>query len=142
MHAYLTTRWNAIGQKLTELAAEVPAEHYDARPAAGTRTFAEQLRHVAYWNDYCRDALEGKSPDGSANTYDEAQFHDKDAVLRLLREGLNGVSAALARASATGDGQYLEQVEAFIEHNCEHYGQLVVYARLHGVVPPASQEGH
>ena len=30
-------------------------------------------------------------------------------------------------------------VVTFIEHNCEHYGQLVVYARLNQIVPPASR---
>ena len=32
-----------------------------------------------------------------------------------------------------------ELLVSFIEHNCEHYGQLVVYARLSGIVPPASR---
>jgi uncharacterized damage-inducible protein DinB len=32
-----------------------------------------------------------------------------------------------------------ELMISFIEHNCEHYGQLVVYARLQGIVPPASR---
>jgi len=31
-----------------------------------------------------------------------------------------------------------ELLVTFIEHNCEHYGQLVVHARLNGIVPPAS----
>lgn len=140
MHTYLTSRWTAIGDKLSQLAAEFPAEHYDSCPADGTRTFAEQLRHVAFWNDYCRHALEGKSPDGSANTYGAAQYRDKAALLALLRDGLDGVSAALAKASEADNDRHLEQVESFIEHNCEHYGQLVVYSRLHGIVPPASRE--
>jgi uncharacterized damage-inducible protein DinB len=32
-----------------------------------------------------------------------------------------------------------EMLVTFIEHNSEHYGQLVVYARLNGIVPPASR---
>jgi uncharacterized damage-inducible protein DinB len=37
------------------------------------------------------------------------------------------------------DRPMAETAMSFIEHTSEHYGQLVVYARLHGVVPPASR---
>jgi uncharacterized damage-inducible protein DinB len=38
------------------------------------------------------------------------------------------------------DLKTIEMLATFIEHTTEHYGQLVVYARLNGIVPPASRE--
>jgi hypothetical protein len=108
-------------------------------PPKGTRTFAEQLSHVAFWNEYCRDALEGKSPDGSANALPPDRYHNKQELVKHLRDGFAGVASAMASPRASANEKDLEQAEAFIEHGCEHYGQLVVYCRLQGVVPPASR---
>lgn len=140
MRDYLASRWAAIGNKVITIAEEFPAERYDVRPAEGARTFAEQLRHVAYWNDYCRESLEGKSPDGAANTLPADRYRSKASVLQALRNSVSGVTNAIGSTAPGRDGSDLETVEAFIEHGCEHYGQLVVYCRVNGIVPPASRE--
>jgi uncharacterized damage-inducible protein DinB len=142
MRSYLAARWTAIGNKLVDLAEAFPEEKYDARPSQGARTFAEQLSHVAYWNEYCRDVHEGKSPDGSANALPTGRYRNKRELVKLLRDGFAGVTSALSSPGASTDGASLEQAEAFIEHGCEHYGQLVVYCRLQGIVPPASREAN
>jgi len=48
MNDLLLNRWTQIGDKMTKLAEEFPEDRYDARPAADVRSFAEQLRHVAF----------------------------------------------------------------------------------------------
>ena len=139
MRSYLAARWTAMGNKLVDLAEAFPEEHYDTPPSRGTRTFAEQLSHVAYWNEYCRDVLEGKSPDGSANALPPGRYRDKQELVKLLRDGFAAVASAMSSPGASANEKDLEQAEAFIEHGCEHYGQLVVYCRLQGIVPPASR---
>jgi uncharacterized damage-inducible protein DinB len=145
MSNVLEARWTDIGDKIVALAESVPEESYDYRPVPEVRTFAEQLRHVAFWNDYLRDTLRGDSPNGEANELSPAEYPGRTEILRAMRESLEGVRAELVRAKgkriADTDEKRLDLVVGYIDHVSEHYGQLVVYARLCGVIPPASLAG-
>lgn len=136
MRDALKTRWSDMAEKMLTLAEEFPEEKYDFRPAAESRTFADQLRHVAFWNLYVSQVLRHEKADGDANELSPTAFATKATVVDALRNSFDGVSSQLTNGSDATD---LNQVVAFIEHNGEHYGQLVVYCRLNGVVPPASR---
>lgn len=130
----LIARWTETAAKLVQLADEFPAERYDYRPAAEVRTFAEQARHVAFWNQYLAATLRGESPDGSANELPAAEYADKPRIVQALRDSFAAVAdAGATSADAAGD------VISYIGHNSEHYGQMVIYYRLDGLVPPASR---
>ena len=77
MRELLKTRWSEIGDKLVALAEEFPAEQYTYRPTADTRSFAEQLRHVAFWNRYLLQTLRGEAADGEANEISAVEFATK-----------------------------------------------------------------
>jgi uncharacterized damage-inducible protein DinB len=145
MSNVLEARWTDIGDKIVALAESAPEESYDYRPVPEVRTFAEQLRHVAFWTDYLRDTLRGDSPNGEANELSPAEYPGRTEILRALRESIEGVRAELVRAKgkriADTDEKRLDLVVGYIDHVSEHYGQLVVYARLCGVIPPASLAG-
>lgn len=133
----LTTRWKQMGDKVTALAAEFPADRYDYRPAPGARTFAEQLRHVAFWNAYVGGTLRGEPTDGDANELPAARYATKAAIVPALDASFTDVARAIA---ASAPDAASPTVVPFLEHNGEHYGQLVVYYRLNGLVPPLSRE--
>jgi uncharacterized damage-inducible protein DinB len=143
MREVLITRWNDTGSRVVGLAESFPEESYGFRPTPEVRSFAEQLRHVAFWNDYLRDSLRGANPDGAANELSADEYPTRAKILRALRESFDEVHAELA--SASGDAaigsKELDMLVGYIEHAGEHYGQLVVYARLCGVTPPASLAG-
>ena len=136
MRDALRTRWSDMGGKMVRLAEEFPENAYDFRPAPESRTFADQLRHVAFWNEYVSRILRNEKADGDANTLSPTAFPTKTSVVTALRESFDGVTALLSNGNGVPD---LEQVVAFIEHNGEHYGQLVAYYRMNGLVPPASR---
>lgn len=133
----LTTRWTETGEKIIALADEFPGERYGDAPAPGVRTFAEQLRHVAFWNRWLAGTLRGESPDGSANELPADGCATKPQIAAALRESV--ADAADAIAAAASDAGALDNAVAFIEHNGEHYGQLMMYFRMNGMVPPASR---
>ena len=135
MRNLLQTRWTEIGDKLVALADEFPAEQYDFRPTPDTRSFAEQLRHVAFWNQYLLATLRGEAADGDANELAAAAFPTKQAITEALRASV----AAVGRTIGAGKGASVGSIVAFIEHNGEHYGQLALIFRLRGLVPPASR---
>ena len=128
MRDVLVTRWSEIGDKMVKLAEEFPEDKYDARPATDVRSFAEQLRHVAFWNRYVQKTLRREEADGQANELPRATYPSKAKIVKVLGT-MNG--------SATKSDA--DTMVSFIEHSGEHYGQLVMYARLNGIVPPASR---
>lgn len=138
MRDMLLTRWTEVGDKLLQLADAFPGERYDARPADGVRTFAEQVRHVAFWNAYAAGSLRGESPDGAANELSPAEYATKPVIVRALRDSVDAVSTQL-KANGGVSAAAADTVVSFIEHSGEHYGQLAMYCRLNAIVPPASR---
>ena len=135
----LLERWEQAGAKLAALAQEFPEEKYESAPVAGIRTFGDVLRHVAFWNLYVAGTARGDKVDDTANELPKSQYTSKAQVLAALKKSTGDAAAAL-RAHQSGLGpDKAALAESFIEHVCEHYGQLAVYARWAGVVPPASR---
>jgi uncharacterized damage-inducible protein DinB len=140
--------WNEIGRKLVAMAEDFPEQRYDFRPTAVERTFAEQLLHVAGSNDLFTDVARGRQP-----TDDEtlAHYPTKTAIVAYLRKSFAEGAAAIKEKGQEGMAQTVKDSESgqllpltalayeLIEHSGEHYGQLVVYYRSAGLVPPESR---
>lgn len=137
--AKLIERWQASNQKLAALAEEFPESKYDYKPADGVRSCAEVLRHVAYWNQFVADSVRGKKADDTANELPSSQYPNKARIIEALNKTTADVTSALNDHRGEIDPSTAELVVSFIAHTCEHYGQLVVYARLLGVLPPSSR---
>jgi hypothetical protein len=135
----LIKRWNEIGAKIMVLAEGFPEDKYDYRPGGGARSFAEQLRHVAFWNQFVAESLAGEAPDATPNELPSSEYPTKASLIAVLRSTTAGVADRLARTSPTPDLKTLQLLVTFIEHSGEHYGQLVLYYRLNGLVPPESR---
>jgi DinB superfamily len=108
-------------QKLTALAEEVPENKFDYRPVQLVRTFADALKHVAFWNQYVADSARGRKGADTANELPRDGYSTKARIVDALKCSATDAADAL-KGNASG--------VTFIEHNCEHYGQLVVYARF------------
>ena len=84
-------------------------------------------------SDFCR------SGDRIYTRNASVSFPDKASVLAALRESFEDVGRTLAAATGASRESVDALVVPFLEHNSEHYGQLVMYYRLNGLVPPASR---
>jgi hypothetical protein len=137
------------------LAQAMPADAYDFRPAGGAftdvRTFGEQVRHLATMIYMTAALVLGeKSPYGPGpNDNGPATIQGKAQIVEYLQG-----SIAYARRAMTSltEKNHLDSVSTYfgsqprievaagvIYHSYNHYGQMVVYARMNGVVPPASR---
>lgn len=134
----LTDRWQQIARKIADLANEIPDDRFNWRPVEGVRTCADVLRHVAFWNRYVAGTLRGQTVDDTANEVSAAEYPTKTAVCDVLQQSADDVVEALGAAPRIDESTAV-LVVPFIEHTCEHYGQLVVYARSLGIVPPVSR---
>jgi uncharacterized damage-inducible protein DinB len=140
--------WNEIGRKIIAMAEDFPEDKYDFKPHPTQRTFAEQLLHVAGSNDYFTDIAQGKKP-----TDDESRANHKtkaDIVAYLKKSFAEGAAqiqkegdAGMNRPVVEGEGGRTVPISdlayGLVEHGGEHYGQLVVYYRVAGMVPPESR---
>jgi hypothetical protein len=139
MRDVLVTRWSEIGDKMVTLAEEFPENRYDDRPAADVRSFADQLRHVAFWNRYVQKTLRREEADGQANELPRSAYPSKEKIVKVLRTTFADVATELGAMNGSTSHADADTMVSFIEHSGEHYGQLVMYARLNGIVPPASR---
>lgn len=135
----LLVHWNDISGKVVKLAEEFPEDKYDFKPVDGVRSFADQLRHVAFWNIYLARTARGEKVDTAPNEILKTEFATKSKIVEALKRSVEDAAAELKKQPDTPPLKVADGFTAFIAHNGEHYGQLVVYYRLNGLVPPASR---
>jgi uncharacterized damage-inducible protein DinB len=142
--------WNDIGRKLIAMAEDFPEDRYEFKPAPESRTFAAQLLHVAGTNFLLINAISGKKMGPSDNDPSRSVYRTKADVVVLLKKSFADGAAQikehrdqLTRIVTDPDsGQLSSELATWLgycEHSGEHYGQLVVYYRVNGLVPPESR---
>ena len=142
--------WNDVGRKIIAMAEDFPEDKYDMKPTPAQRSFAEQLLHAAAANYFFTNlALGQKLPAGDDPKRD--QYKTKADVVAYVKKSFADGAGAIKLKGDAGMSELIvdpfghQQVRigdwayGFIEHDGEHYGQLVVYYRLAGLVPPESR---
>jgi uncharacterized damage-inducible protein DinB len=145
----LLDNWNDIGRKLTDMAEDFPEDKYDFKPNPAERSFAEQLLHVSVNLEFFIDAATGVKLPSSAPK--RADFATKAAVVDYVKKTFaDGAALIKSKGDRGMNDQFINPFDnqrtrfsdsawGFIEHSGEHYGQLVVYYRIAGLVPPESR---
>ena len=114
---------------IVKAAEIVPPEKYSYKPAPTVRTFGELLGHIADGSNYFCGRAAGKKVEWSdANAQGKT---DKATVVPKLKEALDACSAA------HGTGNLGMLIQNF-GHSNLHYGNIVTYMRMLGLVPPSS----
>ena len=141
--------WNEIGRKLTAMAEDFPEDKYDFKPTPAQRSFAEQLLHAAGSCYYFTNPAMGLKPPAPEDPKREQYKTKADIVAFVKKSFADGATAIQAKGEKglTTEVVYfpgqksrvLDIAYGIIEHSGEHYGQLVVYYRLAGLVPPESR---
>ena len=145
--------WGMIQRQFVSLAEAMPEEKYSFKPTTGefkdVRTFAEQVKHVACANVAFFNEIEHKDPPPNCETGGPDPARSKGELVKYLRDSFaygDRVMRTLTPANALDpvDGRYggpstrLGISTLAVWHTSDHYGQLVVYLRMNGIVPPAS----
>jgi uncharacterized damage-inducible protein DinB len=150
--------WNEIGRKLIAMAEDFPEDKYDFKAAPTAGSFAQRLIHAAAANYFFTNLAVGQKPPAEEDP-PRKQFANKAAIVEYVKKSFADGAAAI---KAKGDkGMSEEVVDPFaednpqqagksqiqlgylatglIEHCGEIYGQLSVYYRVAGMVPPESR---
>lgn len=138
-------------KKLTALAEAMPAEKYGWRPAEKIRSVGEVFMHVAGGNYFLPTFWGVKVPDGTNPREFEPNGNDKAKVLATMKASFEHVRNAIKNAPEAdlsktiklfGEDATIRQAMMVVaNHNHEHLGQAIAYARMNGVTPPWSAGG-
>jgi hypothetical protein len=140
---------SGMEKEFVDAAEAMPAEKYGFKPSVpggsfdGVRSFGEEVRHVAeanyyFFHDPDAPLVDNRKEIESLKTKDEIVKALKDSfvVAHKYIAGITEQNAFVMTKSGTRGGQ-----AAFgISHFMDHYGQMCVYLRMNGIIPPASRK--
>ena len=149
-------------EEITGAAKAMPVDKYSFAPSAaiflpsqkvdfmspndkGVKTFGQTVAHIAQANYYFFSTLGGAKPDVDMKamgdlTSKEDTVKALEGSFAYAHKQLATLTAANAFASVKDDQTKTSMAAFGIAHMCDHYGQLVEYLRMNGIVPPASQK--
>jgi uncharacterized damage-inducible protein DinB len=142
--------WNYVGNKLITMAEDFPEDKYDFKPTPAQRSFAEQLLHAANSNYFFVNPARGQKPP-TAEDPKRDQFKSKADIVAFVKKayadgaavikekGDKGMTDLLVDPFENQQTRVIDMAYGLIEHSGEHYGQLAVYYRVAGLVPPESR---
>src|ERR1700731_1832295 len=143
-------QWNEIGRKLIAMAEDFPEDKYDFKPVPAQRSFAEQLLHAANANYFFTNPVMGLKPPvgedpkrdqyktkAAVVTFVKGAFADGAAAIKL--KGDKGMNDLIVDPFANQQTRVSDMAWGLLDHSGEHYGNLVVYYRIAGLVPPESR---
>jgi uncharacterized damage-inducible protein DinB len=149
---------SAAEKLILDVAEAMPEEKFNFSPANlsipgsdynGVRTFALELKHVAASNYFLWSPLTGeKLPEGLKDGNGPETLKTKGEIIQFLKDSFALGHNAAATLTSQNMLQNPEQSKSSrlyratfgVAHAYDHYGQLVEYLRMNGIVPPASRQ--
>jgi uncharacterized damage-inducible protein DinB len=129
--AALRKQFGLVSSWISKSAEVVPSEKYSYQPTKEVRSFGQIIGHVAdAFNYYCANAA-GKKVQWSDPV--EKGATDKATLTPKLKQALDGCAAVY------GSGGDAGPLTENVAHSNLHYGNLITYMRLMGIVPPSSR---
>jgi hypothetical protein len=144
-------------REVVSLVEAMPADKFNFAPKGGSfdtvRTFALQAKHIAFVIDEVSAAMLGeKNPSGGgADENGPADVTSKEAIVKYVKDAFTYAHKAMATLTnenlmgettdpfnPKGKKPRADSASIIFWHTMDHYGQMVVYARMNGVIPPAS----
>ena len=144
--AAIRSQWETTAGYLLRAAEQMPDSNYAFKPVATVRTFGQLIGHVAgAQNAMCAMAL--ADPEKAEDEIEKSATTKAQLVAALrasseyCRKAYSQTDAAAA-AEAMVYGEKQTRIAALAMnavHDGEHYGNVVTYFRIKGMVPPSSQ---
>lgn len=146
----LRSQWNGAKRNIKESADQMPEESYSFKPVDTVRTFGQILAHVAGASYAICAPAKGEKTPFSEDSFEKSAT-TKAAIVKATNDAIaycDGAFAALTDATAGqmvpnpfGQGTFARTAALVLQigHDNEHYGNLVTYFRIKGMVPPSSK---
>jgi len=145
--------WKDVERDFIALAEAMPEDKWNYKPTQGefkgVRTFGEQVKHVACGNEAWAKQMVGEKTPERCDLGGPNPAKSRAEILVYLHDSFTMIDKVIADTNAENllqpnKGRYwgpnrLSAVTAAVWHISDHYGQLVEYLRMNGIVPPASR---
>jgi uncharacterized damage-inducible protein DinB len=151
----LESQLSTLESDFVSLAEAMPEEKYSFAPSTGefhgVRAFAQEVKHVGFANHVFFGAIVGEKAEAGPGREGPESIRMKAEILSYLRESFALGHRAIGTITSANVVTVMDNVPvprfktrlAMATHACahayDHYGQLVEYLRMNGIVPPASQ---
>lgn len=155
LHSAIMDNWKFISESVIHVADAMPEEKYNFAPTngsfTGVRTFAEQVKHIACANlAFFREIEKLAPPPDCEKGGGPDPSHTKAEIMKYLRDSFAYSNTVIAKINAqnmldTVEGRYagpntrIGMVMVAVWHCTDHYGQMVEYLRMNGIIPPGSK---
>jgi len=148
---------SAVEKQILDVAEAMPEDKFNFSPESlhipgadykGVRTFAVQLRHIAASNYFIWSPVTGdKLPEDLTDGEGPQNLKSKAEIMRFLKDSFALGHKAAATLTVENMLQNPERSKSTrlrlvtfgIAHAFDHYGQMVEYLRMNGIVPPATR---
>jgi uncharacterized damage-inducible protein DinB len=131
---------------ITRSVDKMPEEHYSFKPTPDVRSYGQILGHIADAQYlFCSGAAGEKAPASDVEKTKTTKadlakaLADSFAYCDKVHAGMTDAAGAAMVKFLTGEMPKLSVLEFNTHHDFEHYGNLVTYMRLKGIVPPSSE---
>lgn len=154
----LDNQVKTLEREFVPAAEAMPADKFNFAPSPSlgefkeSRTFSQQVSHVATVNYIVGAAILGEKPPIDTEGPHEngpASLKTKDDIIKYLKDSFTYVHKAISTVTPQnavdpvtlpwGKGTRLGLASMTAWHGFDHYGQMVIYLRLNGIIPPASR---
>ena len=148
---------NNIEKQVVDAAEAMPEEKFNFSPESlsipgadykGVRTFAVQVRHIAASNYFIWSPITGdKLPEGLKDGNGPEAIRTKAEIIKFLKDSFalgHKAAATLTPQNMLGIPEHSKSSRLYlanfgVAHAFDHYGQMVEYLRMNGIIPPASR---
>ena len=151
MVAGLRAAWDTAKKNIVQSGELMPESNFAFRPVDTVRTFGQILAHAAGANYVFCSAAKGEKPPFAEDAFEKTAT-TRPQIIKALADSVaycDGVLAGLDDRSAAetvelpfGMGKGARALPLMLNtgHVQEHYGNLVTYFRIKGIVPPSSRQ--
>jgi len=135
----ITGNFNSVNRRILEMAKDFPEDKYNFKPKPEMRSFGEVILHIMAGNTYAAKIGRGEKADWDAEEVDPKKYVGKAQIVAAFQKSVDDATATLKAIPPEQFSKSISPWISVIEHSGEHYGLLVAYYRLNGIVPPASR---
>ena len=148
---------STIEKQVVEAAEAMPEEKFNFSPESlnipgddykGVRTFAVQVKHIAASNYFLWSPITGdKLPEGLKDGNGPEDVRTKAEIMKFLKDSFalgHKAAASLTTQNMLEIPEHSKSSRLYlatfgVAHAFDHYGQMVEYLRMNGIIPPASR---
>ena len=146
-----------LEREFVPLAEAMPADKYNFAPTNGefksVRTFGQQVSHTAAVIYMVSAAVLGETnpSEPGSNENGPASLKTRDDIVKYLKDAIayghkamnsltdRNLTEMVPSAFGSNKVPRVSMASVAVWHSFDHYGQMVVYVRMNGIIPPASR---